>query len=72
MQLKKETWLTTHEAERFLRQFLPSASKRWFHSGRHRSKQLPDPRAVGERLYWNKRELSQWLVRRGLTEWSDL
>lgn len=70
--LKKERWLTTHEAVELLREFLPMASKRWFQSGEHRAKRLDEPRRLGRRLLWNERALKQWLVRQGLTEWSDL
>lgn len=72
MRLKKETWLTTGDAVEMLRGFLPSVTPRWFQSGRYRCKQFAEPRRIGDRLYWNERELQQWLVRRGLTEWCDL
>lgn len=70
--LKKERWLTTKEACELLREFLPMARVRWFQSGEHRAKRFDEPRRFGRRLLWNERALKQWLVRQGLTEWSEL
>lgn len=71
-QLRRQRWLTTEEAHGFLSGFIPSAQKHWFHSGRFRSKRLPEPREIAGRLYWSETELQQWLVRQGLAEWSEI
>lgn len=72
MRLKKERWLKTTDAVKLIRDFVPSATPKWFQSGGHIQKQFPEPKRIDGKLYWNERGLQQWLVKRGLTEWSEI
>lgn len=71
-QLRKQRWFTTKEAQAFLASFIPSAKMHWFHSGRFRSKRLPEPRDINGRLYWSETALEQWLERHGLAERTEI
>lgn len=72
MRLEKNYWVTTETAAKFLAEYIESASKRWFWSGRYREKQLPEPKLIGGRLHWPLRGLEQYVLARGLTKRTDL